>query len=502
MERTRSFLAYFLPGVVLVAALLVGMTIEHDRRRSATMAYEESHVVREQQIFVARLCDSIVADVQVLARNARVRQLASGPSPGLAAAVGAEFADLAHYKRIYDQVRYLDDTGMEVVRVNHRGGRTSIVPADSLQSKADRYYVTMTMALDPGTIFASPLDLNIEHGVIEQPLLPMIRIGTPVADDLGRRRGMVIVNYRAAELLDPVRALKRDSASRMLMLDRDGFWLKGLDPSDEFGFMDADGGDRRMNARFPDAWRRMANDEAGAFELPAGFFAFTTLRPFGARWADMVSTRDVTGRETRPSSMDDYAWKLVSFTPREALTRDTRAFVGNLLAPGALVLLLFAAGAWRQAVAVARRREAERGLREANTELERRVAVRTTALQETSEALNAEIRERISAVLARRDLEQKLANTEGLRALGAVTAGIAHDFNNVLMPITGYAELAQFDTPRGSPASDHLDRVLKAADRAQELIEQILTFSGRRRLDPQFIDPPALLGEVAAQLAP
>ena len=50
----------------------------------------------------------------------------------------------------------------------------------ALQNKKDRYYFQDTMTLEKGQIFISKLDLNMENGVLEQPIKPMLRLGTPV----------------------------------------------------------------------------------------------------------------------------------------------------------------------------------------------------------------------------------------------------------------------------------------------------------------------------------
>jgi signal transduction histidine kinase len=494
------FVRILLPGIVLLASIALVLTWQHVRRHRDAVAFEESHVIGEQQIFIARLCNSIVSDVLAIASQHEIEAMADEPTPEQRRALELELQGLALHKRIYDQIRYISADGREQVRINYRDGRATIVPDEQLQQKTDRYYFRGTMALGPGQIFASPLDLNIEHGEIEQPLLPMLRIGTPVFGDDGRAFGMVIVNYKARDLLRPLARIGSSSIAQVMLLNSDGYFLKGLDPADEFGFMYPDGGDRTMGARMPAAWDAIIADEQGFLDLPSGYFAFTTIRPFGETSEPVASALDIDGHRARPAPVEAYAWKLVSFLSREEIDRELQGFAAGLALPALLVLLLFVIGSWRLAVAVDRRQEAEQALRETNAELERRVVARTAALMETSAALNAEIRDKIEAVLARKEIEDRLASTEGLRALGAVSAGIAHDFNNILTPIMGFTEMAMFDAPDGGPVHDHLDHVLGAAARGQELIEQVLSFSGRGYLDLQETNPAVIVREVAVQL--
>lgn len=75
------------------------------------------------------------------------------------------------------------------------------------------------------------------------------------------------------------------------------------------------------------------------------------------------------------------------------------------------------------------------------------------------------------------DLEQHLALSQKLTAIGTLAGGIAHDFNNLLTAILGYAEMAQDAVEPNGPAARDLGRVLQAGERARDLVAQILAFS-------------------------
>jgi PAS domain S-box-containing protein len=71
-------------------------------------------------------------------------------------------------------------------------------------------------------------------------------------------------------------------------------------------------------------------------------------------------------------------------------------------------------------------------------------------------------------------LESQLLQAQKMEAIGSLAGGIAHDFNNILSAIIGYSELSILMD--GAPV-DYLQEVLKAANRAKDLIKQILSFS-------------------------
>ncbi|MDJ0784503.1 MAG: response regulator [Desulfosarcinaceae bacterium] len=77
----------------------------------------------------------------------------------------------------------------------------------------------------------------------------------------------------------------------------------------------------------------------------------------------------------------------------------------------------------------------------------------------------------------KRELETRLQQAHKMEAIGTLAGGIAHDFNNILSAILGYTELSLAQAPTDLPLKDHLTKVLKASERARDLVKQILTFS-------------------------
>ncbi len=82
----------------------------------------------------------------------------------------------------------------------------------------------------------------------------------------------------------------------------------------------------------------------------------------------------------------------------------------------------------------------------------------------------------IHDITDRKQLEEKLLQSQKLEAIGTLAGGIAHDFNNILASIMGYAELAKVEQFPGSEVDEYLQNVLTASERARELIAQILAY--------------------------
>ncbi len=76
-----------------------------------------------------------------------------------------------------------------------------------------------------------------------------------------------------------------------------------------------------------------------------------------------------------------------------------------------------------------------------------------------------------------KQLEARLQQSQKMEAVGTLAGGIAHDFNNILSAIVGYTQLTLLDMHESMPAYKNLQQALHAANRAKDLVAQILTFS-------------------------
>jgi two-component system, cell cycle sensor histidine kinase and response regulator CckA len=88
----------------------------------------------------------------------------------------------------------------------------------------------------------------------------------------------------------------------------------------------------------------------------------------------------------------------------------------------------------------------------------------------------------------RHALEQQLAQSQKIEAVGQLAGGIAHDFNNLLTAITGYTELLLSSLAADDPRRSHAEQVRRSAQRATSLTQQLLAFSRRQVLEPKTLN--------------
>ncbi len=95
-------------------------------------------------------------------------------------------------------------------------------------------------------------------------------------------------------------------------------------------------------------------------------------------------------------------------------------------------------------------------------------------------------------------LGRQLRRAQKLEAIGTLAGGIAHDFNNILFAIMSYATMASKKIPQGNRGYHHVSQIIKASERAQSLIQQILTFSRQHEHHFETIELSKLVEEPLA----
>jgi len=102
--------------------------------------------------------------------------------------------------------------------------------------------------------------------------------------------------------------------------------------------------------------------------------------------------------------------------------------------------------------------------------------------------LARDISERKAAEDEKKSLMEQLNQAQRMESVGRLAGGIAHDFNNLLTPIIGFADIARREAPENSPTVEKMERILRAAFRAKELVQQLLSFGRKQLLDMKITD--------------
>jgi PAS domain S-box-containing protein len=106
----------------------------------------------------------------------------------------------------------------------------------------------------------------------------------------------------------------------------------------------------------------------------------------------------------------------------------------------------------------------------------------------------------VEAEVRRRELEVQLMHSQKLEALGTLAGGVAHDLNNTLVPILALSKLALDELPVGSGVHSDIETIIRASERARDLVKQILTFSRKQSVAKQQVDLAAVAREAMQML--
>jgi diguanylate cyclase (GGDEF)-like protein len=308
---------YFAFSVAFIIAVVVLFTISINRREGAFKDLEshENEIITIESDKLTRDLIVVLSDLKYL-KNAFNDDLLDSSKLDKVANNWKEFSS---QRKIYDQIRFIDSSGMEKIRINRSEDASYIVDSNDLQNKCDRYYFEKTIGLNEGDFFISPLDLNIEDGVIEIPYKPVIRLSTPVFDKDGNKEGIVIINYLASDLISSFRNASNSSLFSISLINTDGYYLSNVDSNKEWGFMVENTQDINFGNYYPDEWKEIIN---GTKQI---------ISENGIYFSNKIGLENVYSVEVNSKvHIEKSCWYVVSFIPRT--NANTYFFTDNKIA--------------------------------------------------------------------------------------------------------------------------------------------------------------------------
>ena len=99
-------------------------------------------------------------------------------------------------------------------------------------------------------------------------------------------------------------------------------------------------------------------------------------------------------------------------------------------------------------------------------------------------------------VTEQKNLEIQFAQSQKMRAIGQLAGGVAHDFNNLLTAMIGFCDLLLLRSPPSDPAFADIMQIKQNANRAANLVRQLLAFSRQQTLQPRILNVTDILYEL------
>lgn len=220
-------------GVLGAMGLLAGtvLYVRYDILRDNRADLAQSHRISVEKIKTFR--DGKEDLIQMIAEHPDVLNYLSNATSGAKPAVQKLFYQTLKARRDVMQIRILSNEGMELIRVDRTSeGKLTLVNDRHLQNKSDRDYFIRFSALKEGTIGFSALDLNIEHGKVELPWKPTLRLGMPVFIH-HHKKGVIVINLLMNPFLEDLRTRTTVNLS---LIDERGYYLLHPNPANDWSF--------------------------------------------------------------------------------------------------------------------------------------------------------------------------------------------------------------------------------------------------------------------------
>ena len=275
------FLSLFLPMAVLVVVIGVSLaSVRTDARFKEILDHDGSRLQLVSGFLGAEVFGSL-KHLRSLSTESITMQALNSRDPEVLRALESSFLTLAQRNPQYQQIRWIDKSGIEKARIMRDQGEPFVVPPEDLQDKSGRYYFKAANELLPGELYISRIDLNVEQGQIEIPLKPVLRIATPVKGGGRKHLGIIVINIDMKYLFNLVLTpMQPDSDVEYFLVNQKGVQLNGeiedLKGDDEWE-QSPD-----FTLAHPKVWEKVLANDVGTLKSPDGLWGWETLSPVDA----------------------------------------------------------------------------------------------------------------------------------------------------------------------------------------------------------------------------
>lgn len=455
-------------ALLLVAAVpLVGIGLYSMYSNSQALRELALSAARERAELRAREVEELLRDMRAdlffLARSPMLYSLLDelDNDPELAAfwraKLGQQFLAFTRNKSAYTSLRYLDETGVEVVRAEHDGLRSWLVPDGRLEPRGTSEYFRRAVVLSAGEVIVATADRG--DGEAREPVL---RYALRVFDRREQRRGVLVADVFARRVVEAVR---EGEQVHYALLDEAG---QPLSPQ-----------------AMPELDAAVPLEEVRARLLTGAAAVLVELQESTVSWASVWP--DETGRGPM--------WLLMATAPKSqvfaSLYRFRLVFAGLVLLVVLAALVLSLLLARRIAEPLAELRDGAR--RMGSGDLTHRIAVRdadeigqvAAEFNRMGEALGESYRrlqqrEQVKSEQLHK-VTQQLVESEKLAAVGQLAAGVAHEINNPMGIASLYVQQLLESGQLSATQEEKLRVVERHAERVGRITQGLLDFARARQ---------------------
>ncbi len=361
----KRFLLFFLPLVLFFGSLTLLQYYQDVKTEQLTVEKGEFFNINAQLKIVGSSFSSIITDLKFLAAQHAVADYLQYSTPAKRSLLEKEFLTFCKIKSIYNQIQFLDENGMEMVRINGNNGDPYILSEERLQNMGWNIYFSETKKLSQGEVYISPFDLNIEDDKAEESIRSIIRFSIPVFDKNGLPRGIIALNYLGSFLIEDLEMASPNSPGMNILVSSDGYFLNNPSKHKDWKTIFPLQNSSNFHTNLPEEWKRIQTKESGQFRTSKGLITFSTIYPVLAG----IEKNPNLPPGTIQTNQMRYLWKTVSFIPAKVLAAWPEKILGRILLIYSVFIIIVAISSILLARTSLKSRKAEEAKRESEEEL-------------------------------------------------------------------------------------------------------------------------------------
>jgi PAS domain S-box-containing protein len=321
--RIWGTLAFIILIIVLASVLIFKnqLNVFIDKEFSKS---EKSLSLFEQ--FASDEIHLLVQDLQFFSRNPAYANYLQDDPVKYAAQIEKTLLAYGQIRNNYLAIQILDTVGREKLHLTfyETFGANS---ADTLSAAS----IAHLQDLKPKDLYFGPLTLYTENNQLILPPKPCITLGIPIVRN-ERVLGYIMLHYKASRLTQRLSSFELNSATKFLLANEEGMWIKGPKMYDDFSYLLTPDSPRGVNESYPEMSAGIKRNNEGSYKTDAGLSGFRKIR----------FDRYVTGDFKNIRGGEDYF--IISALPGEVVSSQVLKLLLLLLAyAGVLVLILIPA---------------------------------------------------------------------------------------------------------------------------------------------------------------
>jgi len=353
----RKALLYFLIGSFLLGAGFAGFFTMEVKEELLLHEAEQRHMTDIGQQELLHDLEAAVTELVLLASHHELRPFLEDGNLDHLDQLAKDFISFAEVTGKFDQIRLIDLRGMEILRIDYDEFMATSTDSQELQDKSQRYYFPEIMRMQEGAFYISPLDLNVERGKIGEPSNPTLRMGTPLFNQAGERRGILLLNYKGRNILEALNEHLFHGGEQVLLTKSNQFWLQRL-AEGEWHFVYAPEKRLALEARSRKYWAPVFEGGSGQFYSEEGLVSFHRIS-LGLSLESVSGNRSASQAGQSLAGSQGQTWQLLTIVPKELLYAKSSAMLKRLILIYLLLILGIAAGSFAYAKLKLSEKEAE-----------------------------------------------------------------------------------------------------------------------------------------------